>query len=209
MSKHRGFRRASKKIDFSDASDIARKAMRTSTEARVRREFRENGVAKLSDSHGWTYVLTRSAKQPGWFQVTWFNADMEPLGDANRPELREAIKYMVRETRFNAKRVPIPKGLKPPVRAAKVRISRAIGGRTADVMKKKAADNTTEVTLADKHRGKIYLAVRDGVVVGAMGSDPDRFIGKTLDQAKHIARYGGAKKVARGSKVLGGRVVKS
>ena len=49
-----------------------------------------------------------------------------------------------------------------------------------------------EVSLKDRYSGNlVWLTVRDGVVVGAMGSDPKRYLGMTLDAAKHYARYGG------------------
>jgi hypothetical protein len=47
------------------------------------------------------------------------------------------------------------------------------------------------VKLKDRNRGHVQLTVRDGIVVGAMGSEPKRYVGMTLDQAKHVARYGG------------------
>ncbi len=47
------------------------------------------------------------------------------------------------------------------------------------------------VTMKDKGRGRVWLTVRDGVVVGAMGSDPARFVGLTIEAARHRARYGG------------------
>lgn len=47
------------------------------------------------------------------------------------------------------------------------------------------------LVLKDKMRGRIWLALRDGVVVGAMGSDPVRYLGLTESRARHIARYGG------------------
>lgn len=49
-----------------------------------------------------------------------------------------------------------------------------------------------EVTLKDRLGGRVWLTIRDGVVVGAMGSDPHRFIGRTEAQARRIARYGGS-----------------
>jgi hypothetical protein len=49
-----------------------------------------------------------------------------------------------------------------------------------------------EVRLKDRYSGGlIFLTVRDGVVVGAMGTEPKRYLGMTLDTAKHYARYGG------------------
>ena len=51
---------------------------------------------------------------------------------------------------------------------------------------------TSTVKLKDRYSGAhVWLTVRDGTVVGAMGSDPKRYVGMTLDRAKHVARYGG------------------
>lgn len=44
--------------------------------------------------------------------------------------------------------------------------------------------------------GRIYLWIRDGIVAGAMGCEPSRYMGRTIAAARHIARYGGI----RGSK---------
>jgi hypothetical protein len=64
--------------------------------------------------------------------------------------------------------------------------------------KRKRAASRDEVKLSDKlSGGSVWLRLRDGKVVGAMGSDPDRFVGLTLAEAKHVARYGGAKKAAK------------
>ena len=64
--------------------------------------------------------------------------------------------------------------------------------RSSSVHSTKAlAPGTTFVKLKDRDRGHIVLTVRDGVVVGAMGSEPKRYVGMTLDRAKHVARYGG------------------
>jgi hypothetical protein len=50
--------------------------------------------------------------------------------------------------------------------------------------------NATTLTLKDRASGnKMYLTIRDGVVVGAMGADPARYMGLTEAQAKHRARY--------------------
>ena len=59
--------------------------------------------------------------------------------------------------------------------------------------RKGASDPTTStVKLKDRHSGAhVWLTVRDGTVVGVMGSDPKRYLGMALDQAKHVARYGG------------------
>jgi hypothetical protein len=51
--------------------------------------------------------------------------------------------------------------------------------------------NTTTLKLKNKSAGHVWLTIRDGAVVGAMGSDPSRFIGLTESRARHIARYGG------------------
>jgi hypothetical protein len=49
--------------------------------------------------------------------------------------------------------------------------------------------NTT-LTLKDRVSGnRMYLSLRDGVVVGAMGADPKRYLGLTEQAAKHKARY--------------------
>jgi hypothetical protein len=51
------------------------------------------------------------------------------------------------------------------------------------------------VTLKDRYSGSlVWLKVRDGVVVGAMGSDPKRYLGMTLEVAKHYTRYGGKRR---------------
>lgn len=49
---------------------------------------------------------------------------------------------------------------------------------------------TTRIKLTDKGRGHVWLAIRDGVVVGAMGSEPSRFVGLSVEHARHLARYG-------------------
>ena len=66
---------------------------------------------------------------------------------------------------------------------------------------RKSDPTTSSVKLKDRYSGgHVWLTVRDGIVVGAMGSDPKRYVGMTLDQAKHVARYGGT-----GTKVSSGR----
>lgn len=52
---------------------------------------------------------------------------------------------------------------------------------------------SSEVVLRDKGRGRVWLTVRAGVVVGALGSDPRRFVGLSLERARHVARYGGSR----------------
>ena len=54
------------------------------------------------------------------------------------------------------------------------------------------ATSTVKLKLKDRYSGAhVWLTVRDGTVVGVMGSDPKRYLGMPLDQAKHVARYGG------------------
>lgn len=68
----------------------------------------------------------------------------------------------------------------------------------------------TVLKLRDKGRGFILLTLRDGVVIGAMGSEPIRFVGKSERDARHIARYGAisdrAKRAADLSAMVGCRV---
>ena len=63
----------------------------------------------------------------------------------------------------------------------------------AHATRKGASDPaTTTVKLKDRYSGgHVWLTVRNGAVVGVMGSDPKRYLGMALDQAKHVARYGG------------------
>ena len=49
---------------------------------------------------------------------------------------------------------------------------------------------TTSLALKDRSRGTIWLSIRDGVVVGAMGSEPERYIGLTVALAQRLARTG-------------------
>lgn len=49
-----------------------------------------------------------------------------------------------------------------------------------------------ELALHDRHSGgKVWLNVRDGIVVGVTGSDPKRYLGLSIERAKHVARHGG------------------
>lgn len=57
-----------------------------------------------------------------------------------------------------------------------------------------ATQRTADLTLKDKGRGTIWLWTRDGVVIGAMGSEPKRYLGLTEQQARHLARYGNVKR---------------
>lgn len=50
--------------------------------------------------------------------------------------------------------------------------------------------NVKTLELKDRMSGhKIYLTFRDGEVVGAMGSEPGRYMGLTEREARHMARY--------------------
>ena len=66
-------------------------------------------------------------------------------------------------------------------------------GTRAHATRKGASDSaTSSVKLKDRYSGgHVWLTVRGGNVVGAMGSDPKRYLGMSLDQAKHVARHGG------------------
>ncbi len=49
----------------------------------------------------------------------------------------------------------------------------------------------TTIIVKDRYSGqRMFLTVKDGVVVGAMGTEPKRYLGMTLALAKHYARYG-------------------
>lgn len=72
------------------------------------------------------------------------------------------------------------------------RYRKAYGKARAHSTKKDAPPGTSTIKLKDRYsKLYIWLTVRDGIVVGAMGSDPKRYVGMPLDQAKHVARYGG------------------
>lgn len=74
------------------------------------------------------------------------------------------------------------------------RYRRAYGG----ARKSHATKKSDAIKLKDRHSGgHVWLTVRDGVVVGAMGSDPDRYLGMPLDRARHVARHGGTGKSLR------------
>ncbi len=45
----------------------------------------------------------------------------------------------------------------------------------------------SEVTLRDQGRGEIVLTIRDGIVVGATGSEPDRFMDLKEADARNLA----------------------
>ena len=48
-----------------------------------------------------------------------------------------------------------------------------------------------EIKLRDRYSGNpIWIVVRDGMVTGAMGCEPARYIGLTESDARHYARTG-------------------
>jgi hypothetical protein len=60
------------------------------------------------------------------------------------------------------------------------------------------------IKLKDRHSGNfVWLTVRDGVVVGATGSDPERYVGMALDRARHVARHGGTGSKSRSHATIG------
>ena len=49
------------------------------------------------------------------------------------------------------------------------------------------------LVLRDKTSGgRVYLRLCTGLVIGALGSDPARYLGLTEKAARHLARYGRA-----------------
>lgn len=59
----------------------------------------------------------------------------------------------------------------------------------------KSYGDQSQLKLKDRYSGgHVWLSLRDGVVVGAMGADPKRYIGLTVDEARRRARYGGGGK---------------
>lgn len=51
---------------------------------------------------------------------------------------------------------------------------------------------TTTIKLKDKYSGGfMVLVLRGGVVTGACGCEPARYIGLTESDARHVGRYGG------------------
>jgi len=72
-----------------------------------------------------------------------------------------------------------------------------MAGKTAAQLNREIAEALSqppplEIQLRDRYSGSpIALTIRDDRVVGAMGTEPKRYIGMTLDEAKHYARHGG------------------
>lgn len=59
---------------------------------------------------------------------------------------------------------------------------------------RRRAAGLEEVTLCEQRGaykgGTVYLTVRNGIVVGCMGSDPKRYMGLPLELAREYARRG-------------------
>lgn len=77
--------------------------------------------------------------------------------------------------------------------ARRYRKAYGTGKARAHAVKKQPHDPAASVIkLKDRYSGGyVWLTMRDGNVVGVMGSDPKRYLGMALDRAKHVARYGG------------------
>lgn len=79
--------------------------------------------------------------------------------------------------------------------------SHARDGQTSHARKKQLAreidaalsqSGPATIKLKDRHSGgHVWLTVSGGRVIGVMGSDPGRYMGMSLDAARHHARYGG------------------
>lgn len=126
MASRRPYRKP-KSREVSVAEIQGMKAKSYAWRARVLREFKANGIAKRVDSGGLTYVLTRSAKVPGSYQVTWFTREMEPGGDTIRETLKAAIEAMHWDAASKwPKRLPMAKGLRTPAKASTIRFGRYV-----------------------------------------------------------------------------------
>jgi hypothetical protein len=62
-----------------------------------------------------------------------------------------------------------------------------------------ARPNPDTIKLKDRYSGggHVWLTISDGRIIGVMGSDPGRYMGMTLEEAKRYARHGGARRVGR------------
>jgi len=91
---------------------------------------------------------------------------------------------------------PAPKSSDEALRGAKKFLLQVYGRRLTS-SNSNGSNAHSPIKLKDRSRGHVWLTVRDGRVVGAMGSDPERYTGKTLEEARHLARYGGHGSAAR------------
>lgn len=120
MTSRRAYRKPSKRLELSEQGDIARKAKMYAFKASAAREFKRTGmVCRSFGNYGWSSVLTKSARVPGWFQVTRFDADMEPVGHAERSTLKEALDALYWDVVPKATKIPLLKGL-PKKRVVRV-----------------------------------------------------------------------------------------
>jgi hypothetical protein len=85
---------------------------------------------------------------------------------------------------------PAPKSLDEAIRGAK-RFLQQVYGKSGDSGRASSGSHEhSPIKLKDRGRGHVWLTVRDGRVIGVMGSYPDRYMGMTLEEARHLARYG-------------------
>ncbi len=79
-----------------------------------------------------------------------------------------------------------------------------VGAQTSHARKKQLAreidaalsqPGPPTIKLKDRHSGgHVWLTVSGGRIIGVMGADPGRYMGMSLDEARHHARYGGRTK---------------
>lgn len=99
--------------------------------------------------------------------------------------------------RAKTKKTTRTRSARRPSRAKKTKTKKTKKKTTPKKARKARArsarsSGTREVTLRDRSRGSVWLKIRDGRVVGAMGSEPARYMGLSLGEARRLARYGGA-----------------
>lgn len=82
-----------------------------------------------------------------------------------------------------------------------------LGSRSAqsvqNLVRNEAVPNTLPSTVVVRDKtsgGTVHLTVRRGVVVGAGGSDPSRFVGRTVEEAKLIAKSSASSRIVREGK---------
>jgi hypothetical protein len=92
---------------------------------------------------------------------------------------------------------PAPKSMDEAIRASKKFLQQVYGKSGDSGRASSGSSDHSPIKLKDRERGHVWLTARDGRVVGVMGSDPARYMGMTLDEARHLARYGGRGASAR------------
>lgn len=120
MTSRRAYRKPTKKVEISDQADKAFKATKYAFKAKAAREFKAKGIVSRKMARGWSSVITRSAKTPGAFQITRFDADMEPVGDTQRNTLSDATEVLFWDVMPRAKKVPVPKGVRAPAKVVRI-----------------------------------------------------------------------------------------